>query len=194
MGSVPKLRLGITVAVVFAVLGALAIYMNPFEAEPSENTIGEVENQPQNENESIKVGTSLGEYAPNFNLTDIEGEKISLKKYRGQVVILDFMATWCGPCKLEMKHLKEIHSSYNKNKIAILSIDVSPDESDKQIKNFKEEYEAGWIFASGPKVGLEYKVTGIPTLYVINPEGKIVYKRIGLTDSSELSNEIDKHL
>ncbi|KXB06948.1 hypothetical protein AKJ54_00935 [candidate division MSBL1 archaeon SCGC-AAA382K21] len=188
-----KTVLGIIV-VILAVFGASIIYTNPFEAEPSQNVVGGDENQSHSENESIQVGTSLGEYAPNFNLTTVEGEKFSLKEYRGQVVVLDFMATWCGPCKLEMEHLKDIHSSYSRNKITIMSIDVSPDESDKQIRDFKEEYEAGWIFASGPKVGLEYKVTGIPTLYMINAEGKIVYKKVGLTDSSKLSKKIDEYL
>lgn len=193
MSSRSKTILGITI-VVLAIFGASIIYMNPFETEPPQNAIGGDENQSHSENESIQVGTGLGEYAPNFNLTSVEGEKFNLKEYRGQVVILDFMATWCGPCKLEMEHLKNVHSSYSKNEIKIISIDVSPNEGDKQIKNFKEEYEAGWIFASGPKVGLEYKVTGIPTLYIINAEGKIVYKKVGLIDSSKLSKKIDEYL
>ena len=138
------------------------------------------------------VGTEVGQVAPNF--VDRDDNSFSLKGNRGKVVILDFMAVWCGPCKMEMSHLKEIRGGYSKKNLVIISIDVDPSEGDDTIKEFKRDYGGDWIFASGPSVGVKYETSYIPTLYIIDQQGVITYKNVGLTPSSTLSSEIDKLL
>lgn len=142
---------------------------------------------------SIQVGTDVGDRAPSFTLTDIDGKNFSLKDYRGKIVVIDFMAGWCSYCKLEMSHLKEIYSSYSDEEAVILWIDVDPNESVKTIRSLKEGYGGDWTYARGPEVAATYGVTAIPTLYMLDSEGKIVYKNVGVTSVSALLSKIDEH-
>lgn len=159
---------------------------------------GEGEETPPQENlpphtPPLTTGTEVGQLAPDFTLVDIDDKTFSLSDYRGKIVVIDFMATWCGPCVAEMAHLQELHSNYH-DQIMIMSIDVDPNETNQVIKQFKANYGGDWIFASGPNVGATYKVTAIPTLYIIDKQGRIVYKNVGLTPYSTLAAEIDKLL
>lgn len=141
----------------------------------------------------VKVGTEVGQDAPNFTLTNISGEKFSLNDYREKVIVIDFMATLCGSCKTEMEHRKKVSSKYG-GEVKLLSIDVDPGETVDTIRKFKKSFGAEWIFASGPKVGTTYRVSGIPTLYVIGENGRISYKNVGLAPYSDLSLVLDNML
>ncbi len=147
---------------------------------------------PRKENENVpSTGTGIGQLAPDFTLTSTEGEEFSLSDFRGKVVLLDFMATWCGPCISEMDHLKRVYSDYSAEGVIIISIDVDPSEDLHMLEDFKKKVEATWIFASGPSVGVQYGVMYIPTLYLIGGDGVIVYKKVGLTSYAELSSKIE---
>ncbi len=129
--------------------------------------------------------------APDFTLYDIDNHAFNLSEFRGKVVILDFMATWCVPCNYMMKNLKEISDKYPD--IVIISIDVDSTESVEQLRNFKEKYNASWIFAIDTAgVGKKYSVTGIPKTVIINPEGEISFAHVGKISISKLSAEIEK--
>lgn len=141
----------------------------------------------------IREGVDVGMMAPDFTLTSISGKKFSLSDHQGKVVVIDFMATWCGPCKTEMKHLKKVSSEYGEE-VKLLSIDVDPSETEDTIEKFKQSFGAEWTFASGPKVGTTYRVSGIPTLYVIGENGRISYKNVGITPYSDLSPVLDNLL
>ena len=140
------------------------------------------------------TGIEIDQIAPNFTLTDIDGEIFSLNDHRGKVVVIDLMATWCGPCVAEMSHLKELYANYGAQEVVIMSIDVDPSEGSEVIRQFKANYGDEWIFASGPGVGTTYGAIYIPTLYIIDKQGRITYKNVGLTPYSTLAGEIDKLL
>jgi peroxiredoxin len=141
------------------------------------------------------VGIKVGQIAPNFTLVDIEGNQFSLSDFRGRVVVIDLMATWCGPCVTEMSHLKEIFSNYDHSEVWILSIDVDNAETVSQLTQFKNDYGDDWTFATqGSSVGSTYGVTGIPQMYVIDKDGVIGYKNTGVTSAAKLSSEINKLL
>lgn len=177
--------------VVITLVAAAAVYfLTPKRAPGGENIeIRHIVNSPTGE---ANVGTGVGNVAPNF--VDTTDSTFSLTGLRGKVVVLDFMATWCGPCRQEMSHLKEIFSSYSDNQVVIISIDVDPTESDDVIKQFGASYGDNWVFASGPDVGTTYGATSIPTIYIIDKQGVIAYKSVGVTSSSTLSTEINKLL
>lgn len=141
------------------------------------------------------VGINPGQIAPNFTLTDINGDQFSLSDFRGRVVVIDLMATWCGPCITEMGHLREIFSNYDHNEVWILSIDVDNSETISQLTEFKADHGDDWTFATqGNSVGTTYGVTGIPQMYIIDKDGFIAYKNTGVTSSDKLSSEINKLL
>lgn len=178
----------IVVAITLAV--AAGVYLlTPRRAAVGVGEIRHLINSPTGE---ADIGTEVGKVAPNF--VDQDDNAFSLVSLRDKVVVLDFMAGWCGPCMTEMSHLKEIFSSYSDNQVVIISIDVDPTESDDTIKQIRATYGDNWVFASGPDVGTAYGVTAIPTLYIIDKQGVIAYKSVGITPSPTLSAEIDKLL
>jgi len=140
------------------------------------------------------IGIELGQIAPDFAITDIDGNTFSLSDHRDHVVIMDLMATWCGPCITEMSHLRQVYSNYSASGVVIMSIDVDPSEMDETIRQFKTNYGDDWIFASGPNVGITYEAISIPKMYIINQQGRITYKSVGVTSASTLASEIDKLL
>lgn len=141
---------------------------------------------------SLEVGTDLGNLAPDFSLRNLEGETFSLSSYRGKVVIIDFMSTTCFWCMVEMPDLVDFYEEYQEKDLEILSLDIWP-ETENQLRKFKEEYGAEWVFAAfANEVALEYKVTGIPTKYMLDKKGVIVWKQRGSSKFSVLAEEVDK--
>jgi len=138
----------------------------------------------------IGGGGETGGNAPNFTLTDTDGNIFSLSDFRGKVVVLDLMATWCGPCVYEIPHLKEVQQHYG-DSIIILSISVGGD-SNQELKNFKVEQGATWRFAiDTDDVGTKYGALYIPKLVIIDKNGNIEFANEGVTSSSTLIEKID---
>lgn len=131
------------------------------------------------------------EKAPDFTLTDIEGSTFNLSDFKGKVVILDFMATWCSGCKAMMDDLKEARSRYPD--AVIISIDIDPTENNEELENLKNHYGADWIFSIDTDgVGLKYGVAAIPKTVILNPSGEISFSHTGEVSASRLSSEIEK--
>ena len=115
----------------------------------------------------------IGKPALDFQVTDLEGEELSLKNLRGQVVLLDFWATWCGPCIAEIPYLKRTYAKYKDQKFEILSISL--DRSMKPLQTHIEKKELAWLhyWDKSREVSTMYKVRGIPSTFLIDGEGII---------------------
>ncbi len=133
--------------------------------------------------------------APKFTLTDVDGQRFSLSDYRGRPILLQFMATWCPSCNIEVDRLKEIQRRYGEE-VAIISIGVDPTESDKRLKEFSEKRGAQWRFARDTMALTQrYGVTSIPTIVMIDREGYIRFVNTeSLMPLSRMREEIDKLL
>ncbi|KXA95300.1 hypothetical protein AKJ40_01260 [candidate division MSBL1 archaeon SCGC-AAA259M10] len=144
----------------------------------------------QNENSVNEIGTKIGKKAPDFTVQTIRGDYIELANLQGEIVILDFMATWCPPCRREILHLKEVYSNKSYENLRIISIDIDASESIDELTTFKEAYKINWILARGPSLGEKYKISSIPTIYILNEHGNIYYKNVGVTSASEILEKL----
>jgi len=133
--------------------------------------------------------SDASELPPLYTLTDAD-----FSEFRGKVVVIDFFATWCGPCKTEIPYLAEINENYNSSEVVVISVGSSGDSAIK-LRQFKQDYSITWRVARDT-VGVfdEYNVEPIPTIVILNQNGNIHYRNEGVTDASTLSSKIDELL
>ena len=136
------------------------------------------------------------EKSPNFTLVDINGEQFSLSDHLGKIVILDFFATWCGPCISEIEHLKSLYNMYSPDQLVILSISVDPNSDTVQIlQYFTKQNEIEWTVACDTaNIADKYGVFPIPHLVLVDVQGYRIHDHIGLTRETTLRSEIDSLL
>lgn len=122
------------------------------------------------------VGVSVGQRAPNFTLETLSGQTVSLESLRGKPAIINFWASWCGPCKAELPALEKIHQTYA-GKVNVIGVDLTVEEtSPESLQAFVRSHNLSypiWLDETG-KVAVQYGVAGIPTTYVLNRDGIIV--------------------
>lgn len=129
----------------------------------------------------------------NFTLSDINGNVFWLDDFKGQVVLLDFMATWCGPCQASMPGLKTLHEEF-KERVVIISISVDPVfDTEQRLRDWMDSWDAQWVHAqdlADPPVSQLFGVTGIPTYVILDKNGHIRYRYVGLTSESTLRENL----
>ena len=135
----------------------------------------------------------VGAKAPDFALKTPEGEVVRLSDFRGRVVVLDFFATWCGPCRLEIAHLKEVREAFGES-VVIISISIR--ESPEAVSRFAKVYGMDWVVVIDERgdVALRYRVTAIPTIVIVDREGRVRFIRVGVTPAETLKAEVSKLL
>jgi len=128
-------------------------------------------------------GTSVK--APDFTLEDLSGKSVSLEDYRGKVVLVDFWATWCPPCRLSIPELVRLQESYAGQGLVILGISLDdPGQADNAfLQAFKEKFRMNYpVLRGNQRVARDYfgeERMGIPTMFVVNREGRIVDRHVG---------------
>ncbi len=118
---------------------------------------------------------SVGQQFPDFEGEDLlSGEKIALKQFRGKVVLIDFWATWCGPCVGEIPNVKKAYNRYHKQGFEIISISLDHDKED--CERFVKRQKMTWhhIFDGRGRLAARYGVRGIPAMYLLGKDGKVV--------------------
>lgn len=115
-----------------------------------------------------------------FDLTNLKGDKVKLSDYKGKIVVLDFWATWCGPCKASFPKMQELVTKYKDDNVEFLFINVwerdKPENINKKVTEFidKEKYSFNVLYDYKNEVVKQYKVRGIPTKIIIDKKGNIV--------------------
>ena len=117
--------------------------------------------------------------APEFVLNDLDGNQYRLSDYRGKVVIINFWATWCPPCRAEMPSMQRAWELLEDKGIIMFGIDVGEDED--TIFQFTANYpvEFPLLMDNDSSVINQWPVRGLPTTFVVDPQGRIIYRAIG---------------
>jgi cytochrome c biogenesis protein CcmG, thiol:disulfide interchange protein DsbE len=132
-----------------------------------------------------KKSVDAGPIAPDFSLSDISGETISLEQYRGSVVLLDFWATWCGPCRMTIPLLSRLHDQYREKGLVILGVSVDDPRliKDKDLLYYKKMNRIDYpLLRFDQKIMEDYfsgEQMAIPTMFVIDRNGRIRDKIVG---------------
>ncbi len=116
----------------------------------------------------------VGDVIYNFNLADLEGGQVSLQEFAGSPLIINYWATWCGPCRIEMPHLQNTFETYKDDGLVVLALDQ--DETTTEVKDFFDEFGLTFtpLMDDGKATSENYGVGRIlPTSFFVNEEGKI---------------------
>ena len=131
-----------------------------------------------------------GDPAPPFKVVSTSGQSITLANYKGYVLVMDFFATWCPPCREAIPHLIELSSKYNKQGLQVLGLSADED-GEKVVREFVAEKRITYPVAlAGESLMTDYGLRSIPTMYVINKKGIIVEKYMGYNDDMAKSMEV----
>jgi thiol-disulfide isomerase/thioredoxin len=126
-----------------------------------------------------EYGSEIGKLAPDFQLIGLDKQEVSLSSLRGKPVLLNFWATWCGPCRIEMPFLQEIYEEWAGKGLVMLAVNIQ--ENPTKVKQFVEN--AGLTFpvllSPGNDVPLAYNIRGIPATFFIGADGVIRDIKIG---------------
>lgn len=119
----------------------------------------------------------------NFTLDQFEGSKVSLAEQKGKVVLVDFWATWCGPCRAAIPNLVRMYNEYKDQGLVVLgiSLDQEKDALPKFIKDYNITYP---ILYGNQQIARAYEVQSIPTLVIFDKKGKIAFREVGFSDEN----------
>jgi cytochrome c biogenesis protein CcmG/thiol:disulfide interchange protein DsbE len=133
--------------------------------------------------------------APDFTLKDGEGRKVSLSDFRGKVVLLNFWATWCGPCKIEMPWFIEFQRKYKDRGFSVVAVSLDEEGWDV-VKPFAEEMKFNFpVLLGNDELAERFGgIQALPTTLIIDKEGRIYSNHMGLVSMSDYEDEINKLL
>jgi thiol-disulfide isomerase/thioredoxin len=124
-----------------------------------------------------KEGESVS--APDFTLKTLDGREITLSKLKGKVVLLDFWATWCAPCRESIPHLIQLHKTYGEKGLEVVGMNVDRGDTDTVARFVKSMDIPYPIVVTPEEVSRNFGVTGLPTAVLVDKEGKIREKIVG---------------
>lgn len=133
----------------------------------------------------------VGEPAPAFRVTTIDGRDIDSSAMAGKVLVVNFFATWCQPCRQEAGDLEALWDEYQTRDVLFVAIAYK--DVDAKVREFVQQAGISFPVAnSNTNIGQQFGVTGVPETYVIGPDGVLRYKRIGVIDPAQLRQVLDQ--
>lgn len=206
MNKYKPLILVVVVIILFA--GGSYLYNNMNEKLIQENNIKRIEESNTNNNIDEITETQTTQdmetdkiLAPDFELKDLDGNTITLSDYVGKIVVLNFWASWCGPCKSEMPDFNELYEEEIKDNedIVFFAINLTDRqrETEAKVRKFveKNNITIPVLLDEGAVTGYYYGVDSIPVTIVIDREGNVETGIMGMTDKQTLKDmiaEVDK--
>ena len=140
------------------------------------------------------AGELIGNVAPDFQLQTLDGKSMKLSDLRGKAVLLNFWATYCGPCKVEMPWFVELQKEYGPQGFQIIGV-ANDDASNEEIAKFAKEMQINYpILIGKDAVSDTYKISVLPTSFFVDRDGKLIAREFGLQSRSVFVDHIKKAL
>ncbi len=135
----------------------------------------------------LTVGTDKGDLAPDFEVTDLTGKRVRLSDFRGHPVFINFWATWCGPCKLEMPDLQKVLDSHKGDGLVVVAVDYGETyaRANAYVKSLGLRLTAVGLDPT-TEVARRYSVQGLPMSFVVNSDGVITHVFTGQTSGGTM--------
>jgi thiol-disulfide isomerase/thioredoxin len=131
-----------------------------------------------------------GSTASDFTLQDLNGKKVRLSDYKGRVVLLEFWATWCPPCRASIPGLEKIHVAYKDKGLVVLAVSLDEGGWDS-VKSFVQKNGITYVVLKGDEdVSEKYQVRTIPLILILDKEGKISKRYLGYGSEEDLEKDI----
>ena len=181
-------RIGVPLLALISVAGAIVWLERP--SDTSERLVATGD-------EPLAADSSApqeGSFAPEFRLTTLDGRELRLSDFRGSVVLLNFWATWCGPCRQEMPLFEQALGDHAESGLVVLAVNV--EEGSAKVRPFVERLELTYTIAMDEKgaVSRRYRVRSFPTTYFIGRDGRVEGRRVGEYSRSILFGRLDQLL
>lgn len=146
---------------------------------------------------SLETAPEVGKIAPEFELKDLSGAKVRLSEARGKVVLVNFWAEWCGPCKAEMPFMENLYRAFKDKGLVILAVSV--DKSEKAVKVFVSDKKLTFkvLLDKDREVSFDqYGVIGLPTTFLLDKKGVVAEKFMGPMewDSADMKDTVARLL
>lgn len=140
--------------------------------------------------EEVEVGLEVGQRAPDFTLRTLEGDEISLSDLRGQAVLVNFWATWCGPCRAEMPEFQQVYLAQKERGFAVVAVDYMEDA--EKVREFADELGLTFTFVldNDGDVADLYRINSYPSSFIIDGNGIITFFNRGPTSARTLLDQL----
>ena len=173
--------------------GPLSSHTEPLELTETPNLVGRPTVTPkptETSSQSMppRVGLLVGNTAPDFALTYLQGQNSRLSDFRGRAVMINFWAVWCGPCRFELPVMQTVYEANRDKGFVVLAIHMRG--YPEQVREFAEDLEMTFpvLLDRGGRVTAEYQVRGLPTSFFIDQDGVILGVEIGPVDEGWLEH------
>jgi cytochrome c biogenesis protein CcmG/thiol:disulfide interchange protein DsbE len=174
------------IKIVLSIVLVLSVYIFGGDKNENKNKVTSTDNV------IVKLD---GDKAPDFSLKSVDGKTIKLSDYKGKVVIVDFWATWCGPCRRGIPDLVSLQKEF-KDDLVIIGISLDAEKTIKDVPGFVKSYSINYPIVYGDeKVIMAYGgIQSIPTAFVVDKKGNVVDRHIGLVSKDTYVNKIKELL
>jgi thiol-disulfide isomerase/thioredoxin len=187
--QLPFLISGILIGIAAGI--AFFFGLNRVNSSTFSNSIETFPSNPDLADGSSVFAPEKGVLAPEFSLVDLSGNQVALSDLHGKVVLLNFWATWCGPCRIEMPLLQALHDEL-RDKLTVVAINF--DEPKDQVQAFADEFGLtfGILLDPGGEVQNLYRIRGYPTSVLIDENGVVQIVHIGIMAESQLDGYLQQ--
>lgn len=147
------------------------------------------------EQAALRAGIATGEPAPDFELKNLDGASVRLSDYRGSVVLLNFWASWCPPCRVEMPHMQRFYQDYAAKGVVVLGVNLTAtEEHPDRVRPFVEKRQLTFpvVLDEKGEVMKAYQVVGYPTTYLIDEDGTVREKFVGVLDYEKMKKAVSR--